>query len=209
MRLFITLITVGSLFSGLQAQSNLKNNLYIKFGYFTPAKESYRTNYDQSFFISDNKFPLSFGVGISIPYSDKFFFNFEINKIQNGLTSSDKFHLNQIPLSIGGKYYLSSLFYGSLIKPYIGASFNFYWSYFSSWYIKVDENGGELGVADETDHYFGYGIAFHLGTPIFRSNRFYSGFEITYDLNHHGVVQKGGLGNIGGFLFGLTFGLDL
>jgi hypothetical protein len=208
-KVFFFIVLISLSLSQLSAQSFSKSNLYLKSGYFIPSKESFRENYDQNFFISDLSFPISMGIGLSIPYANALFLNFEIQKIQSQLTSSKLFQINQIPFSLGGKYYFDSIFSNTLIEPYIGANLIFYWSYFSNIYILSDRSGNQIGPVEETDHYFGYGIGLLSGLSMNISDNHFLGIEINYYINNHGTVDNGGLGNIGGLLIAITLGIQL
>jgi hypothetical protein len=196
--------------SSVNGQSVSSTHLYLKSGYFIPAKESFRENYDQNFFISDLNFPASLGFGLSIlhPHHEGFFYNFEIQKIQNQLMSNKEIHFNQIPFSLGGKWFSKSNWIND-VNFYAGTNFILCWSYFTGSYSITDDQGIEFGPREDVDHFFGYGIGINGGFLFDISDNKFIGLDLNYDFIQNGIAEEGGLGNIGGVHISISLGVSL
>ena len=188
-----------------------KIGLNIKTGYYIPSKESFRKNYEQYLVFGNSKIPLSLGIGIDYFLSDKFAVSAEFSRIQNKINSNPDISLSLMPVQVGLKYYFNNKFIRfSSLNPYLGAAIGYYWARFSikklPWSI---EDGTMVGELEESINYFGFGVNLKGGFNFKLTSLIILGFEIGYDINKVGDVEKGGLGNTGGFLFSIYSSIRL
>lgn len=174
-------------------------------------KESFRDNYDQSLFVSNAHVPLSLALGIEYPLSPTTGLMFSFERKNYRLASSDEISLAVMPALAGVQYRFSKeqIDLGGFF-PYIGVRAGWYWALFSAKLLVTTQNGPDLvAILDESKSYFGYGALFNVGLDHPLGERTTLGFDVQYDVNTLGSVDDGGLGNLGGFLFGLKFAIAL
>ncbi len=179
-------------------------SFFIKTGYYIPAKESFRKNYDQYIAFGKIEFPMSLHVGTNYNLFSNTFFTLELSRIQNYLESNNFISISIMPAHLGLKYYFDNLSYLN-INPYIGFSLGYYWAYFSIEKFPWNDQGMILGELDESQNYFGLGAKLSVGIDYKISNGSSLGLNFDYDYCKVGELNKGGLGNIGGLLISLIY----
>ena len=171
----------------------------MEVSHFSPAKESFRRNYSQDLVFGTADIPVAMGfeAGFSPTGNTEIFLNFR--RINHHLQLNKDIGFTLMPATLGIRYYLDEL--GSL-RPYFGSGFEFSWARFSSQYVVTGVNGPDpLGIIDETNNYFGYGLNLHIGLDLPVGNSTSLGIAANYNVNKLGSVEDGGLGDAGGYLF--------
>jgi hypothetical protein len=179
-----------------------RTRLAIELGYYSPARESFRLNYEQSLFAGSASVPVSLGLELDRPLSAQTDLYLAIRRINHRLKSDNDVSLALMPVTLGIHYYIPKDFISlSGWTPYIGAGAEFYWTRFSSTYLATQNDPTPLAEVSTTDNFLGYGVDLGLGIEHPWGEVFSSSFGIDYDVNRLGFSDEGGLGNVGGFLF--------
>lgn len=182
----------------------------LELGYYSPARQSFRTNYSQSLFVGSADVPISLGAELDYPISDGTDLYFSFKRINHALKSNRDFSLTLMPATLGVHYYLPKTFIDlGGWTPYFGGGAEFYWSRFSATYLVTQQDPTPLQEISESSNYFGYGITLGVGFEHPLGGRVRSSFAINYDVNRLGFSDEGGLGNVGGLLLSAKIGFTL
>jgi hypothetical protein len=211
-----TLLLIAA-FSFLQSASSQdepsegrRPKVALELGYYSPAKESFRMNYDQSLVFGSVSVPISLGLEFDRPVSAQTDLFLALRRINHQLKSENDITLALMPVTLGIHYYIPKD--GIALSgwtPYLTTGLEFHWTRFSTSYLYTQTDPTVLGVVSTSQSYFGYGVMFGVGIDHPWGKLLSSSFGIDYDVNRLGSVDEGGLGNVGGFLFHarLTFTL--
>jgi outer membrane protein with beta-barrel domain len=176
--------------------------LGVELGYYSPAKESFRLNYDQSLFFGSAGVPISLGLEFDKSISGQTDLFLAIRRINHQLKSENDITLALMPVTLGIHYYIpKDVLALTGWTPYLATGLEFHWTRFSAITVYTQSDPTPLGLISTTQSYFGYGITFGLGIEHPWNNLLSSSFGIDYDVNRLGSADEGGLGNVGGFLF--------
>ncbi len=179
----------------------------LESGYFIPAKESFRKNYDQSLFVGTENIPVSLGVDIAIRVEPRGLVFLNLKRVNNTLASSKDFQLAVIPAIVGYRYQLippwRSLGTWSMVG---GVGVGFYWAQFRAEYSVTQNDPTPLRTETETEDYFGFGGQVHAGLEKMLGPSMILGLTAAYDITYVGEAEKGKLGNIGGYFFSIKIG---
>ena len=183
----------------------------LELGYYSPARQSFRTNYSQSLFFGSSEVPISLGIEFDYPIARAADIYVSFKRINHALKSDRDISLTLMPATLGVHYYIPRTFIdlGSW-TPYFRSGAEFYWSRFSATYILTDNSGpAPIGEISEAVNYFGYGITLGLGIERPLGGAFTISFAVNYDVNQLGFGDEGGLGNVGGLLLSAKLGITL
>jgi len=198
-------------FSQEETPERRKMAIALELGYYSPARQSFRTNYSQSLFFGSSEGPISLGIEFDYPIAQAADLYVSFKRINHALKSDRDISLALMPATLGVHYYIPKTFidFGNW-TPYFGGGAEFYWSRFSATYLVTDYSGpAPLDEISEAANYFGYGIALGLGIERPLGGAFTISFAANYDVNRLGFSDEGGLGNVGGFLLTAKFGITL
>ncbi|MGH7595581.1 MAG: hypothetical protein ACREOI_04475 [bacterium] len=206
--LFLLIITANGVSQGL-TPDNEKAEIYLETGYFTPAKKSFRKNYNQALFISKINLPLSAGIGFRYFMTENTCLHLSVKRINSLLESNEDISLAVMPVAIGVQYYFLRDFFGSKnSKLYFGSDVGFYWARFSAELIQTSEfDPAPIGTIKEARNYYGIGFIVRAGLDHTLSHSLLLGLSLSYDSNHLGRIEDGGVGNLGGLLLTGKFAL--
>ncbi|MCI0694283.1 hypothetical protein L0337_20030 [candidate division KSB1 bacterium] len=206
--LLLLSITENGVSQGLTLD-NEKAEIYLETGYFTPAKKSFRKNYDQALFISKINIPLSAGIGFRYFMTENACLHLSVKRINSILESNEDVTLAVMPVAVGVQYYLLRNFFGSKNSGlYFGSDIGFYWARFSADLIQTSEfDPTPIGLIKEARNYYGIGVAVRAGLDHMLSHSLLLGLSLSYDSNHLGRIEEGGVGNLGGLLVTGKFAL--
>lgn len=213
-RLLIALLTIfASLQSAYPQESpaaGRTTRVAIEFGYYSPARESFRKNYDQCFFLGSSGVPIALGVEIDYPLSAHTDLFLSVSRINHQLKSHKAFTLALMPATMGIHYYIPKRFIDLTgWTPFLGTGLEFWWTRFSATYLVTQNDPTPLLEVNSTESYLGYGITFGLGIEHPLGDIFSSSFGVNYDVSRLGSADEGGLGNLGGFLFAARLTVNL
>jgi outer membrane protein W len=181
-------------------------HIALETGYSIPAKESFRSNYDQSLFVTNVHAPFSMALEIGYPLSETVDAILTLERKNYHLASTDDISIAVMPALIGLQYHFSKdqINFGKF-SPYAGLCAGWYWARFSAQLPVTQQDPTILELRDESMSYFGFGTQINIGVDDPLSDHVSLGLDVRYDINSLGSVDEGGLGNLGGFLFGLKF----
>ncbi len=123
-------------------------------------------------------------------------------------SNKDDYQLAIMPALVEFKTYLPrGSILGTSMIPYAGIGAGFYWARFAYKYNQTGVNGPFiLSAVSETMNYYGYGGRADLGVELPLSTPSALSLDVSYDItNVGGSTESGGLGNIGGFHFGIGY----
>jgi len=204
--LALTVITVRICLSQESTTADRAMHIALETGYSIPAKESFRANYDQSVFVTNVHAPFSMALEIGYPLSPSVDGIVTLERKNYHLASTDDISIAVMPALIGLQYRFSKdqINFGKF-SPYAGLCAGWYWARFSTPLLVTQQDPTILEIRDESTNYFGFGTQINIGVDDPLSDHVSLGLDVRYDINSLGSVDDGGLGNLGGFLFGLKF----
>jgi outer membrane protein W len=191
-----------------------QTQLNVKLGYLFPSRETFRNSYDLTLFITAVEVPIFGEIGLDYFVSDKLavagslrisrFSSPNISSLTG--TQSSGFNISSFPLSFGVKYYLSR---EGALNPFLGASAQLVFARFSTEFSFTDNQANIIGTGNDGTNYWGYGGFANAGVDLQLSNKLSLGLEVRWEITNVGNVSDGGLGNLGGFIVLLNFGIKL
>ncbi len=179
-----------------------KFKIGLEIGHFSPKKESFKENYDQAFY----GIPFSaIGIVGHYLYSKNVNFALEIHLIHNSLASTNKVKFDILPIHFGIKYYFVDKIPNLLnMKLFVEGKVGYYLNVFSvKGFLFIDNSGNEYGQQDMAQLYHGMGVKTSVGLEFPFLQTLDVGIKLDYDYVKMEEIEKGGLGNTGGFIFSL------
>src|ERR1041384_5901692 len=108
-----------------------RTQVALELGYFSPAKETFRNNYDQRLVFGSVSAPIAVGIEIDKPVFRDMDVTLNVRRINHRLKSNDEFSFALMPATLGRRYVVVTGAQGRASwKPDFGARAEFYWARF-------------------------------------------------------------------------------
>src|ERR1041384_671297 len=178
---------VQTVFPQDDASWERRTQVALELGYFSPAKETFRNNYDQRLVFGSVSAPIAVGIEIDKPVFRDMDVTLNVRRINHRLKSNDEFSLALMPATLGIRYVVPTGAQGRASwKPYFGAGAEFYWARFGATYLVTQQTPDPVGIASESQNYFGYGLSLGVGVDHPLGDVISWSVGVNYDINRLG-----------------------